>query len=524
MRIRHDKAALQAILLVLCGLTGAAASAETAPRLAPMEGCFVDVPTDLGVALDLDCGYVIVPQSRAVADGPEIRLPYARLNARQPTGAAPLFMLAGGPGQTFTEGPEFFRLFQDGLLGPVLGNRDIVLIEQRGTLRAQPYLDCPGFWRLAREAAEQGNINVDDFAPARDRITACVQRHAAEGVDLAAYNNIENAADVNAIREALGYQRIVYYGESYGTELGQHVMRDFPQILEAVILDGAGALSVTDWSAGRARSAQWGIDNLAELCRQDAECTEQYDIPALLDAAFAQFDEGPIASRFTAPDNPEIAFDLELTAEGFADFLHSFQTSKYGVQIFPALLNAYASEGRDRIAQDMTAQIGAQILADPLAQDANMPLLMHMAMVCSDDPPRSMDAVLVEGYSRYTVLFARSSARLYIEVCDLLNLPELPASADVNVTIDVPVLVLTGGLDTQTPYFISETVVEKLPKATHVIFPSGFHVQVMNVNTCAIQITRDFIADPEGKLDLSCVDEGRPLSFMRPDFTMPETQ
>ena len=54
---------------------------------------------------------------------------------------------------------------------------------------------------------------------------------------------MENAADVNAVREALGYDRIIYYGASYGSQLGQHVMRDFPEILEAVVLDGAEALS-----------------------------------------------------------------------------------------------------------------------------------------------------------------------------------------------------------------------------------------------------------------------------------------
>jgi len=495
---------------------------DVLPRAESLDSCFLDVPDEIHLTGGADCGYVVVPQSRAGGGEGEVRVAYMRLKARTSTRAAPLFMLAGGPGRAMTGDPAILLLFQDSLLGPLLDRRDVVFMEQRGTMRSRPYLDCPGFWGAQREAVERSLDEAAGFALLRRQLLDCVARHAEEGVSLAAYNNVENAADVDDVRAALGYQHIVYYGASYGTKLGQHVMRDFPGVLEAVVLDGTGALSDTDWSAGQARNAKWGIDNLVRLCSEDAGCTANYDIRALLDAAFALFDAGPIASTLSTPEVPQSNLNLKFTAEEFAGYLHSLQTSKYGVMVLPSLLNAYAAGGRARVAADMVAYMGAQRHADPKVQDADMTILMHLAMICSDDPPRSFEDIEAMGFGRYEALFARSSARLYVEMCRVLDLPELPASVDAPVETNVPVLVLSGGLDVQTPYFISQGVADSLPNATHVIFPAGFHVQVMNVNPCAIQIARNFVENPLAPLDLSCVTATSPLSFLTPDFTVPE--
>jgi pimeloyl-ACP methyl ester carboxylesterase len=496
-------------------------AAQELPRVEPVETCFLDLPPEVTLTRGTDCGYVTVPQSRT-GGASELQLAYMRLNAGTPSDAAPLFMLAGGPGQAITGDPAILAMFQPELLGPILDTRDVVLMEQRGTLRSRPYLDCPELWTAQREAVDR---DLDEEAARlllRERVGECVSRHREAGVDLAAYNTLQNAADVNDMRRALGYDRIVYYGESYGTELGQNVMREYPDMLEAVILDGTAAITSTDWSAERSSFAQWGIENLTRLCAEDAECAANYDIPALLDAALALFDDGPIETTYTVPDQPDVTFDLTLTQDGFASFLHGLQTEKFAVMAFPALLNAYVTEGRERVAADMAAQRGVELLADPAAMDAAMAILMHAAMVCTDDPPVSADDVVTQDVGLYGRLFARNSAALYVELCDELDLPQLPDRADELARADVPTLVLSGGLDVQTPYYVSQQVVDALPDATHVIFPAGFHVQVMNLNRCAIDIMRDFVTDPGAPPDTACVAEVEPLPFMRPDFTMPE--
>lgn len=495
--------------------------AQELPPVAHLDTCFLGIPAEVVQTRGADCGYVTVPQSRTGGDG-EVGLAFMRLNAQTPSDAAPLFMLAGGPGQAQTGDPAVLQLFRPELLGPILETRDVVLMEQRGTLRSRPHLDCPGFWTVQREGVEQGLDEEAGRALLEERLSACISRHATNGVDLASYNNLENAADVNDMRVALGYERIVFYGASYGTELAQHVMREYPDSLEAVVLDGTASLASTDWSARQARYAQWGIDNLTDLCAADADCAANYDIPALLDGALALFEDGPITTTYAPPDQPDLALELELTEESFASYAHSLQLSKFSVMVFPALLNAYVTEGRERLAGDMAGHTGGQLLGDPAAQDAAMSILMHAAMICSDDPPRSLDDIETNGTGRYERMFARDSAALYVELCAILDLPQLPARSDDLATADVPTLVLSGGLDVQTPHFVAQEVVDALPHATHVIFPAGFHVQVANINLCAIAIMRDFVLGSGASPDLTCVAEVEPLPFMLPDFTMPK--
>ena len=78
---------------------------------------------------------------------------------------------------------------------------------------------------------EQG-LTGDEAGLEIGLINACIEGFKAQGVNLDAYNSVENAADVNAVREALGYDQIIYYGASYGSQLGRRAGCDFPDILE----------------------------------------------------------------------------------------------------------------------------------------------------------------------------------------------------------------------------------------------------------------------------------------------------
>lgn len=60
-------------------------------------------------------------------------------------------------------------------------------------------------------------------------MSACFERLQSEGIDLSAYNSLENAADVPLVVQALDYDEYNFYGVSYGTLLGLHLMRNHPE-------------------------------------------------------------------------------------------------------------------------------------------------------------------------------------------------------------------------------------------------------------------------------------------------------
>jgi D-alanyl-D-alanine carboxypeptidase len=512
-----SRALVPAIAGIVSGSEQAGQAAPTAlPRFEPLEECFAQPPDDLDVELDIDCGYVVAPESRNGDSDREVKLGITRLNSGQGTANSPLFMLAGGPGQTEAS-PEFFRLFQPELLGGILAERDIVLVEQRGTEHTDPFLNCPEAISAPWTAYEAGLTGDDAVEYGTGIIQDCIDGFKKQGLNFDNFNSVENAADVNAIREALGYDQIIYYGASYGSQLGQHVMRDFPDILEAVVLDGAATLARKSWIEDRALDAQWGIDNLTKMCEADAKCIENYDIPALVDAALALFDNGPLPYSYTDPNDPSLTVEGEVTLDDMVNFIYGNQGSLAGIAGLPSYLTALVDGGAEAVAGFLGAQKGGALVASRTATTGPYAVLMHMAMVCSDDPVKSADELNLDGTSRYATLFGQGVADEYVQLCSLINVKELPDSTDIPVTTDVPTLLLSGDLDVATPTFRSQEVADALPNAALVVFPGRTHVQIAGANQCASQVMTQFVLDPTAPLDTSCLTDAPVVGFALPD-------
>jgi pimeloyl-ACP methyl ester carboxylesterase len=512
---------MMAILFILFAICFKAplASASDLPRVERLHHCFAEPPKELSIKFNLDCGYVIVPEFHHAQSTRELKLGFMRINSGKGKDASPLFMLSGGPGQSYINS-ETFLLFQAPLLGRILESRDIVLLDQRGTEHSEPSLDCPALYSLPWVVAEKGldKEKMDNLQI--ETLKKCISDFKAQGSNLNAYNSVESASDVNAARQALGYQKIFYYGASYGAQLGQHVMRDFPQILEGVVLDGANPLSRKSWVEDRALDAQWGIDNLTKMCDADEKCHASYNVPALLEEVLKAFGEGTQTYTFTSPDDPKLTFPVSLTKEDLVSFIYSKQGTAIGSYSLPAILWQLNKEGAKTILEILGQQAGTQIIASRNATKGDMAFLMHLAVVCSDDPVKSVDDVVTKGVSDYARIFGQNAAEMYATLCPLVEVQELPDSTDENVTVAVPTLVLAGDLDVATPSFRSKQLADSLPNSTFIVFPGRTHVQISAANLCAGAIMSQFVLDPKKSLDTGCAGNASPYSFVLPDGTM----
>ena len=122
-----------------------------------------------------------------------------RVRARRRGGATrpPLFVLAGGPGQSATESFGGDAL---GVLYPAYARRDLIVFDQRGTGRS-------GLLRCRR--LERSNLLRAGPAAA-----ACAR---SLGARRAFYTSRDSADDIEAIRVQIGAERIALFGTSYGT-------------------------------------------------------------------------------------------------------------------------------------------------------------------------------------------------------------------------------------------------------------------------------------------------------------------
>ena len=246
---------------------------ETLGRWSPRE-CWSAPPA----GVEVTCGTVAVPSRRGgggagtAGDGDVITLAVAIVRSRAATPAAdPVVFLAGGPGSpairsAFAMLPAF---------EPLLAERDVVVIDQRGAGDSVPSLLC-------RPSEDPGS---------------CRARLVADGVDPAAYTTRENAADVADVVGALGLSEVNLLGGSYGTRLALAVLRDHPGIVRSAVLDSVAPLQVPT-GPGVARSTASGLRVLFEGCHADVACREQHgDIEAALVEAVRALDAEPASMR-----------------------------------------------------------------------------------------------------------------------------------------------------------------------------------------------------------------------------------
>src|SRR5690606_28321733 len=79
----------------------------------------------------------------------------------------------------------------------------------------------------------------EEWAEIMDAIRRFTQRCAEVGGPLLPHLGTRNAArDMDRLREAMGEDKITYFGYSYGTTLGQVYADLFPDRVRAMVLDG----------------------------------------------------------------------------------------------------------------------------------------------------------------------------------------------------------------------------------------------------------------------------------------------
>jgi pimeloyl-ACP methyl ester carboxylesterase len=484
--------------------TEGVAPAAALPRAETLDECFVEMPE--GAAYE--CLRVEVPELRDEDNGRSIKLGVIRLLSTADTPAEPLFFAEGGPGGSNVEtAPLIARNMLDGdesVYTALLSTRDLVFFTQRGTLYAEPALMCseetmgPVLEAFTAGASAQEREQVGTEA-----LKACFEEFAEAGVDFAAYNSVENAADVNSIREVLGYDQIVLYGDSYGTVLSQHVMRDYPDTLTAVILDGVDTLSAPSWVTQEDAEFQSALEYVIGLCEADEACSGAYpNLAGDVEAVYQKLQAEPYMAE---AEGTQYILDENLAASALFNALYDPSTAS----ILPLAVDSLLNDKQD----DRIGILPFLIL--PRFQSISLP--MHYAMVCSEDPVTSVDDArsLGEVYSVVSE-YARSDASSYVEMCSYMNLPVLPDETDLPVTSDVPVLLLSGALDPATPASNAEEVLATLPNGFSLEFPYGGHVQFLTGNPCAESIVASFLADPTTEPDSSCIAEALPLEFHLP--------
>ncbi|AXE24725.1 alpha/beta hydrolase [Streptomyces globosus] len=440
------------------------------------------------------CGTLTVPENRSEPDGKKIKLGVAIVPALSAAPKPdPIVWLAGGPGDDAVGEAEM------AIGGGLNRDRDVVLMSQRGTYSAEPNVLCPNIDEFNARA-----VGLVSGAPSTERLhveatKACRDRLAAQGTDLAAYNDTESAADYEDLRAALGLKQWNLYGISYGTHLALVYMRLHPGGLRSVALDGILPPSIAG-SAATWSSARQGFDGVFKACADQPACNKRYpNLSATFDRLVRDLEANPVTTTVTLPGSDK---PVKVVLDGGT--LVNWMTS--ATHIAPQVPLAI-----DELAHGKPQRIAAQYAGGKLSPAA-VGRVAHglvYGVFCSEWTPYETEEEALEGgrkafptYPRPVLEQAPQLAFLRSD-CDVWDVPPADPSIRDATRSDIPTLALSGSFDAQTGADNGPYVARTLPNATIVTVPYEPHV-VFATSKCAQQIAVSFFDTPDAP-DTACL-------------------
>jgi pimeloyl-ACP methyl ester carboxylesterase len=424
-----------------------------------------------------ECGWYEVAENPDEPDGRKIKLRVARVPAQgRSVEPDPLVLFAGGPGQAASEAwlivaPAFHKLME---------NRDVLLIDQRGTGQSNP-LRC-------RELG-MDEAMLQDWEDLEEVTQECLDEQPG---DPRYYTTTIAMQDYDQVRAALGYEQLNLFGVSYGTRAAQVYLRLFPEHVRTLVLDSVIPQTLALGSEHALKLDQ-ALDRILDNCEANADCRQAFpDTRENLRRMADAVEENPVMLTVDHPltgQPAELRFDRDVLGSAIRFLTYTSETQA----LLPLLIHEAATTGDyNRIASQL--MITAAGLSDSIAQG------MEMSVTCAEDFPRfNHNPGDNDSYLLGSTLLRASEIR-----CDVWPRGPVPADFSQPVVSDKPALLLSGEYDPVTPPEYAEEVLQHLSNGKHLVAPGQGHS--VTGKGCLGRLVTEFIEKADhSQLDTSCI-------------------
>ncbi len=378
----------------------------------------------------------------------------------------------GGPGYSSTGTRDFYLSVFD----PLRDRRDVLIVDKRGTGLSDP-IDCP--W------LQSGALALQAIANCGRQLGATAWLY---GTDFA-------AGDIVAVLDALDIGDVDFYGDSYGTFVGQILAGLYPHRLRSIILDSAYPVRAPDvWFPTDWATAWAGID---------LSCSRSPTCVALGGSASSRMEKligdirlAPIQGL--APDGFGVPRQTRVDTGTLINLIFD---AGYGASIYrdiDAAVRAWLDGHDPQPILRMVAEDETGYRSDPV----DFSYGLYTAVICQDYPQlydmsspvparqRQYANALERARTNRPDLFAPFTvdeglaSQLYVTPLDTCLpwpapskgiVPGVPLPPSVRFP-GVPTLVLSGDLDSVTSITDAQEVTDQFPNAVHVIIPNLPHV------------------------------------------------
>jgi pimeloyl-ACP methyl ester carboxylesterase len=351
------------------------------------------------------------------------------------------------------------------VMKPPFALADCIFVEHRGFGLSRPSLDCPGSYDLALD--EPGN--PDSYRDAHCQyLTNAVSFWQEQGVDIAGYNAREMAADIDDLRQALGYERLSIYGGSFGSHHGFALLRYYGQTIERAFLwDVEGPNHTIKLPS----NIQKQLVKLDSLLREDSILNSQ--IPDLLELMASVLDRLKQQSVIVETIHPQSeekvnitigAYDLQLvTANGLGN-----------VPFLRALPIRYLD-----MASGDYSWLAEQVIRVRVNQKSN--IMYEATDIASGATTKRWEQIAREAPD---TLLGDVINEPFHALGDVLGNPDLGDEFRGKLVSDVPIILVGGSVDARTPISNAQELLPDLSRGRLITVEGASHDIAFRGNHC----------------------------------------
>ncbi|MBI3225387.1 MAG: alpha/beta hydrolase [Mycolicibacterium cosmeticum] len=442
-----------------------------------------------------ECGYLSVPVDYAKPDGEVAQLAMIRFKA---TGEkiGTLFINPGGPGES---GVESAVSLVGTMPDSVRQRFDLVGFDPRGVGSSKPALWCNSDDDNDRLRADpqvdytpEGVAHIE--SETKDFVARCQQKMGEEFLEN--IGTVSVAKDLDAMRQAVGDDKLTYLGYSYGTRIGATYAELFGDKVRAMMLDGAVDPNADPVEADirQAKAFQTAFNNYAADCATKPDCPLGTD-PAKAVDVYQSLVE-PLVNKPAPTKDPR--------GLSYSDAIVGTILPLYSPNLWRHLTQGLS---------ELTKGHGDTMLALAdlyMGRDGegryNNSTDVRVAVNCVDEPPITDRATVVDEDRRAREVapfmsYGEFTGNAPMGTCAFWPVPPTSTPHQLKVAGLPPTLVVSTTNDPATPYQAGVDLAKQLG-GTLLTFEGTQHTVVFQGNSCVDGIAAKYLVDvvvpPEG--------------------------
>jgi pimeloyl-ACP methyl ester carboxylesterase len=414
--------------------------------------------------VNAELGRLLVPENRKNPQSRLIELAFVRFKSTSSKPASPIVYLAGGPGGSGIASargsrfPVFMAMREFG---------DVIALDQRGVGQSKPNLFCRETYGLPVDTPP---TREEVIRITKERSRSCAEYWRGQAVDLSGYNTNENADDIEALRKAIGANKVSLWGTSYGTTLALATIKRHEKYIERAILAGIEGL---DDLLKPPSYVQKHLVDINRLVKADSNLNKQIpDFLALMRMVLERLEKEPVTVETTDPKTKQ---KVKVIINKYV--MQLLTASAIGTDNIAAFPRLYLAASKSDF-----SEITPQWLN--LSSSSIGSAMAYMTDCSSGASPELRGRIQREIKG---TLLGNAADIVFPDICDAWNSLDLGKDFRAPVKSKVPVLFISGTLDGRTPVSNAVKVGKGFRNGKYLIIEGAWHGDPLFVSSPKIK-------------------------------------